>query len=136
MNLHLRAEHVRELKTHLVRAYPKKNYNILIEHETIDKEQFERLLRGEPEQTVLAPETAPEQANPKPPRKPARKPRPSGAQPAKPVLGAAAARAVRREDAIDAASTRPPELYPLPSSAVSRSAPSSGVGVAGGKETT
>jgi cell division protease FtsH len=27
---------------------------ILIEHETIDKEQFERLIRGEPEQQVLA----------------------------------------------------------------------------------
>jgi hypothetical protein len=99
---------------------------ILIEHETIEKEQFERLLRGEPQQTVIAPEAAPGQANPKPPRKPARKPRPSRAQPAKPVRGAAAARAVRREDRIDAASTRP----------LSQNAPSSSVGIAGGKETT
>src|SRR5579862_4289487 len=44
---------------------------ILIEHETLDKEQFERLLQGEPKQAVLAPEAAPGRANATPPRKPA-----------------------------------------------------------------
>jgi cell division protease FtsH len=46
---------------------------ILIERETIDKEQFERLLAGEPEESVFAePEEAPA---PEPPMEPERKPR-------------------------------------------------------------
>src|SRR5579884_4248719 len=107
---------------------------ILIEHETIDKEQFERLLRGEPQQNVLAHDPPATQSTRKRSKR-ARMPRPSRTPRAKPV-GAAVARAVRREDAIDADSTRPPELYPPPRSAVSQSAPSSTVGIAGGKETT
>jgi cell division protease FtsH len=71
---------------------------ILIEHETIDKDQFERLLRGEPEQNVLAPGPAPAQPTRKPRRKPAAKRRPSRAPTTKPVPGAAVARAVRRDD--------------------------------------
>jgi cell division protease FtsH len=35
---------------------------ILIEHKTIDKEQFERLLQSEPEQTLLAPHPRAEEA--------------------------------------------------------------------------
>ena len=70
---------------------------ILIEHETIGKEQFEQLLRGEPEQNVLAQEpTTGTTAAAKPQR--ARKPRPSRAPTASPVPGAAVARAVRRDD--------------------------------------
>ena len=47
---------------------------ILIEHETIDKEQFERLLHGEPERNVLAEDTPPKpMARAKPQRKRARK---------------------------------------------------------------
>jgi cell division protease FtsH len=71
---------------------------ILIEHETIDKEQFERLLGGEPEQNVLAHEPPPAQPARKPQRKRARKPQPSRAPTEKPVPGAAVARAVRRDD--------------------------------------
>jgi hypothetical protein len=71
---------------------------ILIEHETIGKEQFERLLRGEPEQNVLAHDPPPAQATRKPQRKRARKPRPSRAPAAKAVPDAAVARAVRRDD--------------------------------------
>jgi cell division protease FtsH len=52
---------------------------ILIERETIDKDQFERLLAGEPEESVF-PEEAPAQPEPKPEeekeRKPAPKPQP------------------------------------------------------------
>jgi cell division protease FtsH len=52
---------------------------ILIERETIDKDQFERLLAGEPEESVF-PEEAPAQPEPKPEeekeRKPAPKPKP------------------------------------------------------------
>ena len=81
---------------------------ILIEHETIDKEQFERLLHGEPEQNVLAHDPPPRSR--KPQRKRARKPQPSRTPTPKPV--------------------------PLPHSAASRRAPSSSVGLAGGKETT
>jgi cell division protease FtsH len=71
---------------------------ILIEHETIDKAQFERLLGGEPEQNVLAHEPPPAQPARKPQRKRARKPQPSRAPTGKPVPGAAVARAVRRDD--------------------------------------
>jgi cell division protease FtsH len=71
---------------------------ILIEHETIDKEQFERLLHGEPEQSVLAHETPPTTPTPEPQRKRARKPRPSRTPAASPTPGAAAARAVRHDD--------------------------------------
>jgi hypothetical protein len=71
---------------------------ILIEHETIDKEQFERLLHGEPEQNVLARETPPTKPAPKPQRKRARKPRPKRTPTASPVPGAAVARAMRRDD--------------------------------------
>jgi cell division protease FtsH len=72
---------------------------ILIEHETIDKEQFERLLLGEPEQIVLAPNPSTDTTAPKKPqRKRARKPRPSRTPTAKPVSGAAVARAVRLDD--------------------------------------
>jgi cell division protease FtsH len=38
---------------------------ILIEHETIDKEQFERLIRGEPEQQVLSVAASPPAGEPK-----------------------------------------------------------------------
>jgi cell division protease FtsH len=41
---------------------------ILIEYETIDKEQFERLLHAEPEQNVLAHQPAPAQPTRKPQR--------------------------------------------------------------------
>jgi cell division protease FtsH len=53
---------------------------ILIERETIDKDQFERLLAGETEEMVFAPAPAPEAATPEPAdekkRKPEPKPRP------------------------------------------------------------
>jgi cell division protease FtsH len=71
---------------------------ILIEHETIDKEQFERLLHGEPERNVLAHDPPQVKRPPKPRHKRARKPQPSSAPTAKPVPGAAVARAVRRKD--------------------------------------
>jgi cell division protease FtsH len=45
---------------------------ILIERETIDKDQFERLLAGEPEESVFA---EPEPATPEPRKEPERKPR-------------------------------------------------------------
>jgi cell division protease FtsH len=51
---------------------------ILIERETIDKEQFERLLAGDPEEDVFVdeqPEPAPEPSR-EPERKPAPKPKP------------------------------------------------------------
>jgi cell division protease FtsH len=44
---------------------------LLIERETIDKDQFERLLAGEPEESVFADEPEPE---PEPEREPERKP--------------------------------------------------------------
>jgi cell division protease FtsH len=44
---------------------------LLIERETIDKDQFERLLAGEPEESVFVDETEP---TPEPPREPERKP--------------------------------------------------------------
>jgi len=51
---------------------------ILIERETIDKDQFERLLAGEPEEDIFADEeaAAPAEPTPKPERKPKPKPRP------------------------------------------------------------
>ena len=72
---------------------------ILIEHETIDREQFERLLRGEPERDVLPPEAPPEKTTrAKPQRKRTSKARPSGAPKAEPLPDAAVARAVQRDD--------------------------------------
>jgi cell division protease FtsH len=57
---------------------------ILIERETIDKEQFERLLAGEPEESVFAEEQKPVAGTePEPEKKPAIKPTP------RPVPGAA-----------------------------------------------
>jgi cell division protease FtsH len=58
---------------------------ILIERETIDKEQFERLLAGEPEESVFAEEIPPAQPEPEaePEKKPALKPQP------RPLPGAA-----------------------------------------------
>ena len=51
---------------------------ILIERETIDKEQFERLLAGEQEEAVFPPEAAPPEPTPAPEqeRRPVPKPRP------------------------------------------------------------
>jgi hypothetical protein len=46
---------------------------LLIERETIDKDQFERLLAGEAPESVFA---EPEEAEPEPEKKPERKPRP------------------------------------------------------------
>jgi hypothetical protein len=67
---------------------------ILIEHETIDKDQFERLLHGEPASNILPDDTPPKptttaKARPKRTRKPT--PR---APLAKPLPGTAVARAV------------------------------------------
>ena len=58
---------------------------ILIERETIDKSQFERLLQGEPEESVFADETPPPSAEPEPEpeKKPQLKPSP------RPLPGAA-----------------------------------------------
>jgi cell division protease FtsH len=60
---------------------------ILIERETIDKEQFERLLAGEAEESVFAEETPPLEAEPEAEaeaeRKPKLKPQP------RPIPGAA-----------------------------------------------
>jgi cell division protease FtsH len=53
---------------------------ILIEQETIEKDQFERLLRGEPEQNLLPNDSPPKQPNPtRPKRKRAPKPQPAPA---------------------------------------------------------
>jgi cell division protease FtsH len=50
---------------------------ILIERETIDREQFERLLAGEQEDAVFPPEAEPElEPTPEPQRRPQPKPRP------------------------------------------------------------
>jgi hypothetical protein len=51
---------------------------ILIERETIDKDEFERLLAGEPEDEVFVDEqpAAPPEAPREPERKPAPKPKP------------------------------------------------------------
>ena len=58
---------------------------ILIERETIDKDQFERLLAGEDEESVFAEETPPAAAEPErePEKKPALRPSP------RPLPGAA-----------------------------------------------
>jgi cell division protease FtsH len=59
---------------------------ILIERETIDKDQFERLLAGEEEESVFAEEQSPAEApkpEPEPEKKPALKPQP------RPLPGAA-----------------------------------------------
>jgi hypothetical protein len=51
---------------------------ILIEQETIEKDQFEHLLRGEPEQNLLPNDSPPKQPNPtRPKRKRAPKPQPA-----------------------------------------------------------
>jgi cell division protease FtsH len=72
---------------------------ILIEHETIDREQFERLLHGEPERDVLPPEVPPEKTRrAKPQRKRTSKPRASRAPKAEPLPEAAVAHAVQRDD--------------------------------------
>jgi cell division protease FtsH len=72
---------------------------ILIEHETIDREQFERLLHGEPEGDVLPPDAPPEKTiRAKPQRKRTSKPRVSGAPKAEPLPDAAVAHAVKRDD--------------------------------------
>src|SRR6266516_3994398 len=49
---------------------------ILIERETIDKEQFERLVAGESEDAVFPPEAAEPEPTPEPERRPQVKPRP------------------------------------------------------------
>src|SRR5438477_582247 len=49
---------------------------ILIDRETIDKEQFERLLAGEPEDAVFPPEPTEPEPAPEPERRPVPKPRP------------------------------------------------------------
>jgi cell division protease FtsH len=72
---------------------------ILIEHETIDKEQFERLLHGEPAGRVLTEDTPPKpttSAKTRPAR--TRKPRPRQAPVAAPLPGTAAARAADLDD--------------------------------------
>ena len=58
---------------------------ILIERETIDKSEFERLLQGEPEESVFVDETPPPAAEPEPEpeKKPQLKPSP------RPLPGAA-----------------------------------------------
>jgi cell division protease FtsH len=56
---------------------------ILIERETIDKEQFERLLAGEPEESVFAEPEQPEEPQPEAEKKPVLKPQP------RPLPGAA-----------------------------------------------
>ena len=49
---------------------------ILIERETIDKDQFERLLAGEPEEEVFKEETPPPVAEPQPEKKKRQLPQP------------------------------------------------------------
>jgi cell division protease FtsH len=72
---------------------------ILIEHETIDSEQFERLLQGEPADAVLTDDTPPEPtARGKTRRAPTRKPRQRRAPLAQPLPGTAAAQAIAPED--------------------------------------
>ena len=62
------------------------SFAILIERETIDKEQFERLLAGESEDSVFAePEPPPSEPEPEAEKKPVLKPQP---QP-RPLPGAA-----------------------------------------------
>ncbi len=74
---------------------------ILIEHETIDKEQFERLLHGEPARTVLVDDTPSEPAaRVKARRAPTRRPTRRRAPQAKPLPGTAVARAVNPDDLV------------------------------------
>jgi cell division protease FtsH len=71
---------------------------ILIEHETIGREQFERLLQGEPEQDVLAVETPPKQrVPPKVSRKRAKPPTVRAPMP-KPLPGPAVASIIQPDD--------------------------------------
>jgi cell division protease FtsH len=69
---------------------------ILIEHETIDKEQFERLLHGEPAGSMLTDDTPPKPTTTRPAR--TRKPRRRPAPLATPLPGTVAARAVNPDD--------------------------------------
>ena len=72
---------------------------ILIEHETIDKEQFERLLQGEPAGEVLTDDAPPEPTTrEKPQRAPKRKPRQRRTPLPKPLPGTAAAQAIAPDD--------------------------------------
>ena len=68
---------------------------ILIEHETIDKDQFERLLAGDTEEAVFAAEEAKARAR-APEPEPERRPRQAAPLPAS-GRGDAAARARRRQ---------------------------------------
>jgi cell division protease FtsH len=69
---------------------------ILIEHETIDKEQFERLLHGEPAGSVLTDDRPPKPTTTRPAR--TRKPRRRATPLATPLPGTVAARAVNPDD--------------------------------------
>jgi cell division protease FtsH len=69
---------------------------ILIEHETIDKDQFERLLHGEPAGSMLTDDTPPKPTTTRPAR--TRKPRRRPAPLATPFPGTVAARAVNPDD--------------------------------------
>jgi cell division protease FtsH len=71
---------------------------ILIEHETIDKEQFERLLHGEPAGDVLADDAPSNPARAKARRAPTRKTRPRGAPTAKALPGTSVAHVVHPDD--------------------------------------
>ena len=70
---------------------------ILIEHETIDREQFGRLRQSEPEETALAPFPRPEQATTSETAR-KRRTRPTAAGAAKHLPSALVARAVQPED--------------------------------------
>jgi cell division protease FtsH len=72
---------------------------ILIEHETIDKAQFERLLHGEPASNVLADDTPPKPTTRAKTQR-ARNPRPRRAPVPMPLPGTAAARAVNPDDLV------------------------------------
>jgi cell division protease FtsH len=68
-------EEAHERALNVLRAHMDELHRIsrlLIERETIDKDQFERLLAGEPEESVFA---EPEEAKPEGEAKPERKPR-------------------------------------------------------------
>ena len=72
---------------------------ILIEHETIEREQFERLLQGEPEHSVPAPDTPPEEkTRAEPQRKRRRKSRPKPVTKANPLIDGAVAHAIQRDN--------------------------------------
>jgi len=70
---------------------------ILIEHETIDNEQFERLLHGEPEEQVLAPVPPTENATTNATHKRGPRTRPSLSPSAKPVASTPAISPIRSE---------------------------------------